>query len=685
VVDAPEPTDGPGEPLAGDQSSTDNGWPRVISAGGLQVTVYQPQVESWDNDRIRSRAAVSVQTSASVVPVYGVVWLTARTDVDRENRLVTLNDISVERASFPSQPDRGSVFVGAIREHMPKDGVHIALDRLEASLAVTRAESKHPTVRVRNDVPSILFSTQPTVLVLIDGQPVLRPMPETDLLRVINTRALLIFDPRPGHYYLSIGGHWMTAASTAGPWAEERELPGARAFELGRARQAMSNSKLVDLLDTPGTHIADEIAQGHMPTVAVSTAPAELIQTQGPPQLEAISGTRLLAVTNTTSDLFLNTVDQQYYVLLSGRWYRAPSLERGPWAFVSAKSLPSDFAQIPENDPRGTVLASVAGTPESQEARIANEIPQTTKVERAAAQLAVTYDGAPQWSPIDGTPLAHARNSTTPIIRIDPNSYYAVESGIWFTATTPMGPWVVATSVPDAVYTIPPSSPVYNVMYVRVYDSTPEVVYEGYTPGYLGSYIGEDDVVVYGTGFVYPCWAETEWIGWPWTFGFDVGWAPGFAWGFGWGYGVGLGLGIWPGMLFHPWWGPAGWGWGRRNIHVPNYHEANLYRGAWDRRVVGNAWDRHAESNRSAMPSRGAFSRGDIYAGRDGQVYRPTTGGWERNTGTGWQRSEPMMDLGGEDRGRQMGGARWQVFRGGGGFGGGAFHGGGWGHGASRR
>jgi hypothetical protein len=325
----------------------------------------------------------------------------------------------------------------------------------------------------------------------------------------------------------------------------------------------------------------------------------------------------------------------------------------------------------------------VAGTPESQQAIIANEIPQTATVERASAELTVSYDGAPQWAPIEETPLAYALNAATPVIRVNQTSYYAVDNGIWFVASLPLGPWVVATSVPEVIYTIPPSSPLYYVTYVRVYDSNSEVVYEGYTPGYLGSYVADDGVVVYGTGYVYPCWAENVWIGAPWTFGFDVGWAPGFYWGFGWGYGVGFGIGFWPGMLFHPWWGPAGWGWGHRDLVVRNYHEANLYRSSWGPNVVGKAWERNAAGNRAPMPARRTPAYG-VYAGRDGQVYRTTPGGgWERQTGTGWQRTAPTRDLGRENTGRQLGGAHFQTFRAGGGYGGGAVHGGGALHGGA--
>jgi len=44
-------------------------------------------------------------------------------------------------------------------------------------------------------------------------------------------------------------------------------------------------------------------------------------------------------VTNTDDDLFLYTPQQEYYALLSGRWFRAGSLQ-GPWEFVASGDLP---------------------------------------------------------------------------------------------------------------------------------------------------------------------------------------------------------------------------------------------------------------------------------------------------------------------------------------------------------
>jgi len=69
-----------------------------------------------------------------------------------------------------------------------------------------------------------------------------------------------------------------------------------------------------------------------------SSAPsAELIQTEGPPNLVPIEGTDLMQVENSDNALFFYNSNQRFYVLISGRWFDASSLE-GPWKFVPYNS-----------------------------------------------------------------------------------------------------------------------------------------------------------------------------------------------------------------------------------------------------------------------------------------------------------------------------------------------------------
>lgn len=613
------------------RTPTDIGWPRQIQSGGGTITVYQPQVESWDGNVLKERAAVSVSTAASPAPTFGVIWFTARTDVDKTARMVSLHDIDVTRASFPTAKDQESTYLQALRNAVPQGASTIALDRLEANLQVTQAtQATSRGVAVKNAPPMILVSEKPAILVLVDGKPVLRQVDGSqNLLRVIDTRALLLLDQSSGSYYLYAMNRWATASSLDGPWTSAASPPAG----LEAAKEAAVEQGHVDLLSDPPGEAKTELQDGILPEIYVSTGPAELLQTDGAPQYQPIAGTSLLDVTNTSSDIFMETSSQTYYVLVSGRWFSSPSLTQGPWTFVPSDQLPADFASIPFSHPKGSVLTAVSSTPQAAEASISARVPQTATVERSTAQMPPPqYDGEPKFQPIEGTSLQYAINTATPVIETAPGQYYAVVNGVWFAGSTPAGPWVIADTVPPAIYSIPPSSPVYYVTYVRVYGATPDVVYVGYTPGYYGTYVVPTGTVVYGTGYVYQPWVGSVWIGPPYTYGFGAG--------FSFGAATGFALGFAAGAFCHPWWGPAGWGWGwgwgggsvnvNRTVNINN---VNVY-DRWGHDTVvssGNRYAGHAGSTTFA-----GTKGGDVYADRDGNVYRRQDGGWQKYDDGGW-------------------------------------------------
>jgi hypothetical protein len=73
---------------------------------------------------------------------------------------------------------------------------------------------------------------------------------------------------------------------------------------------------------------------------------------------------------------------------------------------------------------------------------------------------------------------------------------------VWYVSETPKGPWEVSDTRPSEVESISPESPAYDVKYVYIYDSTPEVVYVSYTSDYVGIYVYLT-TIVYGTGWYY--------------------------------------------------------------------------------------------------------------------------------------------------------------------------------------
>src|SRR5229473_1572128 len=173
-------------------------WPRELTSGDNTFSIFQPQYDRWEQGRLDGRSAVAVEGLASPEPRYGVIWFTARTQVDKETQLVTLEALTVSKADFPTVPDGGAGYLAALQRAFSEAPLTIALDRLQAELKVEQVETPDRVVAVRNDPPRIIVSQASALLVRIDGQPALRAVAGTSLLRVINTRALLLLDQSAG-------------------------------------------------------------------------------------------------------------------------------------------------------------------------------------------------------------------------------------------------------------------------------------------------------------------------------------------------------------------------------------------------------------------------------------------------------------------------------------------------------
>ncbi len=508
-------------------------WPREYQLPSAKLLVYQPQVESWQGNQISFRAAVEATPPGAKEPDFGVIWATARTEVDPIRRAVTLQDVHATRSNFPTLPDRGASYLGELQQVLVTAPRSISLDRVEASLAASAGASAEP-VAVDNRPPEIIVSYTPAILIPIDGAPVLRAIPDSAYERVINTAALIMRQQGGGPYYLHAYDGWLSADQVDGPWRREDHPMDA----LDPVAETIPAGE-VDLLNGGGGQPGPSLADG-VPTIYVRHTPAALIVFKGQPDFQPVGTTDLLFAANTTSHVLFSTGDNDFYVLISGRWYRSAAAT-GPWSYISSKDLPAAFREIPPSSPTGVVLATVAGTPQAQEAVIEASVPRTATVPlKDGPKFDPLFDGPPQLQPVEGTALSYVVNSPDPIIEAGPGQYYGLRAGIWFVAPSPQGPWEIATSVPDAIYGIPPSSPLHYVTYVDVYGSTPEVVYEGYTQGYMGSVVAPDGVVVYGTGYDYQPWIGTQWYPPPATYGVEA--EPVYNPAVGWAYGAALGL-----------------------------------------------------------------------------------------------------------------------------------------------
>ena len=625
------------------EEETNGSWPREISVSEGVIVMCQPQPESLNGNLLQARSAVAVEMKGAKEPVYGAIWFEARLDTDRDAGLAYITDVSVTRVRFPTQDQKKSKqFIALLEREMPKWQFPISMERLMTTLEL---EDKRSDIadNISTKAPKIIFVNEPAVLISIDGEPRMKEVSNSKLMRVNNTPYTILFDTSSKNYYLNADAKtWYAAKDIKGDWNVAKSVP-------NEVTAQAPKSEAVEQPEETGK-------PGPIPKIIVETEPAELISATGDPEFTPISGTDLLYVSNTESDVFKDINSQNYYVLLSGRWYSGSNLN-GPWKYVPGEKLPEDFSKIPEDSEMGTVLYAVPGTDIAEEAVLDAQIPQTAMIDRKTAKLSVEYDGNPKFETLKGTKLTYAANTATPVIKVD-KQYYACSEAVWFVSDSPKGSWAVATFVPNVIYTIPPDSPLYHVTFVRIYKVTDEYVYVGYTPGYTGTYVYHT-TIVYGTGYYWPGWYGYYYYPRRSTWGYHVRWNSRTGFRFGLSYSSGpftftIGRGGW---YRGGWWGPGRYrGYHRGYRHGSRAGYRAGYRAGQRNATKNNIYNNKSNTNRLSTQSinAGKQAKGsaaskranNVYADKNGNVHRKSDKGWEQNTKSGWSSEKAVTHSG---------------------------------------
>jgi hypothetical protein len=654
------------------KAPSDPGWPRQFSNAQGKLVYYQPQVDEWkDFEELNFRMAFAL-TPKGQKEIVGIMVLKAQTDVDVDDHEVVLSKFDITDISYPSlEPEKKPAADKLVLSFLPKDHrVVMALDRLVATVDKPKAA---PTVAVQNDPPTIFVSKSPAILLNVDGESVKADIASTNLGFVVNSNFPLFFEKEgPKEFYLYTGQQWLKGTSLEGSWTPAAKLPADMS-------KVANDPKWAEMKKP----ILSPAAKGKPPTVFFSNKPAEVILFQGEPSYAAIPETQLSRATNTDADLFIYNPTKDLYYLTAGRWFRAKNLE-GPWTY-STTELPPDFASIPENNPAARVLVSVPGTDDAKDAVLLAQIPTTVEVDpaKAAAEAKVTYNGEPEFKAIEGTSLTYATNTSDKVIKVG-DVYYLCLQGVWFMSPNAKGPWTTAKSVPKEIYSIPPSSPVYNVTYVTQSTTPTGTVQSSYTAGYLGTFIAGAAVgaiLANGSGYYYPPYYAYPVGGYPVyrpyaaTYGVGAYYNPytgasGVARGVYGPYG-----GAAAGTAYNPYTGTYARGataygpYGSRTVGqaynpytgtgAATRQGSNAY-SSWGQSVVSNgnrsAYTQHYSDSRgtvgtiegskggAAVGASGKYNSGfaaktaggDMYAGHNGNVYKNTGSGWSSYENGSW-------------------------------------------------
>jgi hypothetical protein len=603
-------------------------WPQEVTAGGTTYQVFQPRLTGLDASRaylVTQVAMVGPDGKARV----GQAQLTAEAmaaDVPGE---VELNHFAVKGLAIDGQPaSADSPEVKALSDALYFAAMTSDRAALVRSMRLVNARASS-TPGLRNDAPGIVVTQQPTVLVQLDGEPRMVALGNTGWMRAANTPSMLLKSP-DGAWMTRLGGEWKSSRSLASGYAACPAPPAEVTAAMGPA--PATPAWLKDVKPAVG---APKPAPA---TVLVATKPTVLVAIDGAPRLaDAAPGVQ--AVSNTPATL-LTTDGSAFWLLAAGRWFTTADLGTGPWSYVEPANVPRSFASLPSTRRWDHVRASVPGTAEANEATLAARELRTVTLVRTGAKPEMTVDGPAEWTVIPGTQVSWLVNASQPVVRSG-GIVYACESGAWFEAPNEKGPWKLCDRVPDEVYSIPASCPIYPCTYVWVMGSTADSVSFAFSPGYLGTYV-VDGTPVHGTGHAYPQTSADSYDAYPQTYLGDpaydsqtgtfcppvnavggtwygapdmwpgcasgCGWT-GFGWCCGWNTAWGWGYGAW-GTWDH--WG--GW----MNHWHPYYSRWNEQHHAWEQQTRRDAAQRNAQRTQPPGSRNWPASRGDMAAAKPG-------------------------------------------------------------------
>ena len=95
-------------------------WPRTAELSGVKYAVYQPQIDSWDGFTLKAHTALAIKALNEQQPTFGVIFLQARTLVDRDECLVHFEDFRINEAKFPSAPDMAQTYLDRHGKPFPR-------------------------------------------------------------------------------------------------------------------------------------------------------------------------------------------------------------------------------------------------------------------------------------------------------------------------------------------------------------------------------------------------------------------------------------------------------------------------------------------------------------------------------------------------------------------------------------
>ena len=199
-------------------------YPRERTVDGNRVIVYTPQIRSWqDFTHFEAIAAIEFFPKDGGAARYGTTTISGATEVDLDKRLVIVTEPKIDDVSFPGTG--ADAYEVAMSKIVLRERVEIPLDMFLLYLSDEVLEDPPPP-GFNTKAPPIHVAETPTLLLFVNGKPVLTPLEKTGLELVVNANFPVL--ARHGIRYLLPDHRAATSkgAGTEGSMDEGRRAAG---------------------------------------------------------------------------------------------------------------------------------------------------------------------------------------------------------------------------------------------------------------------------------------------------------------------------------------------------------------------------------------------------------------------------------------------------------------------------
>jgi len=141
-------------------------WPKTINHEKGVITVYQPQIDSFERNRLEARSAVSVLKTGATDEVFGTVWFSSNVTLDRDNHEAELSQISIDEIVFVGASEENiNLLKKILLAEIPQRTMQMSREQLVALVSGIKGDSNSLTMN--GDVPQIKYTKASTIVVTV--------------------------------------------------------------------------------------------------------------------------------------------------------------------------------------------------------------------------------------------------------------------------------------------------------------------------------------------------------------------------------------------------------------------------------------------------------------------------------------------------------------------------------------